>query len=62
MTRADEWLDRFASELERLGLQAPPTWLDVCGFRLWRADGERCPEEVARAEFDRWPMRERSAS
>jgi hypothetical protein len=60
--KADEWIERFARELARLGLQAPPTWIDVCGFRFWRTAGDRCPEDVARAEFESWPSRDRLAS
>lgn len=55
--RAYEWIDRFAEELARLGLQAPPRWLEVCGFRIWRTLGHRAPEDVARAEFETWPRR-----
>ena len=52
--RAEEWIDRFANELGRLGTRAEPHLLVDFGFEMWRTDGGRPPEEVARVEFEAW--------
>jgi hypothetical protein len=54
-SRAPEWIDRFAIELGRLGTHAEPALLADFGFEMWKTDGGRPPDELARAGFDTWP-------
>jgi hypothetical protein len=47
-----EWIDRFASEIGRLGAGIEPEILMDIGREIWPFVGEIRPEAVARAEWD----------
>jgi hypothetical protein len=53
--RASDWIDRLANELGRLGTRAEPHQLADFGSRC-AARGDKVPEQVARAEFEAWPL------
>ena len=55
LLRAADWIHRFAKELGRLGTRAELHQLAGFGFAMWRTNGGRSPEEVAREEFAVWP-------
>jgi hypothetical protein len=49
------WVDRFATHLAALGLQAPRDQIELMGLTLWPSAGDVRPETVAVAEYGLWP-------
>ena len=54
-SRAEEWIDRIANELSRLGTRAEPHQLADFGFEMWRTSGNKVPEQVARGPSSKLP-------
>ena len=51
------WVDRFATEMGRLGAVGSPEQFVALAHRLWETMGRLLPEQAARFEFDFWEHR-----
>ena len=52
------WIDRFVIELSRLGASIEPEHVIDVAREIWPYVGELPPEAVARAEWDREPVKD----
>ena len=51
------WVDRFVTEMGRLGAVGSPEQFVALAHRLWETMGRLQPEQAARMQFDFWDHR-----